>query len=180
MDFLLDGLDAGERVALQSGETVGSEEVLPDIELGIEGIGRDEFHHGREGFVQPEVVPPSHSDEVAEPLVGEFVGDGDGDGLLRFKRSAFVGEEARFAVSDETPVLHSASFKIRESNLVELRERILYAELLVVKIESLRRSVVRKNERGLRLVQGGIGDNLDAVLVRRLDGVEGPTTQARR
>ena len=91
VDGLMDGLDAGEAVAFQGGETIAGEEVLPDIELGIEGVGGKVFNHAGEGFVEPEVVPPSHGDEVAEPLVREFVGDGEGNAVFGVKRGGLVG-----------------------------------------------------------------------------------------
>ena len=91
VDGLMDGLDAWEAVAFQGSETVASEEVLPDIELGIEGVGGEVFNHAGEGFVEPEVVPPSHGDEVAEPLVREFVGDGEGNAVFGVKGGGLVG-----------------------------------------------------------------------------------------
>ena len=32
-------------------------------------------HPRRESFIQPEIVPPRHRHQIAEPLVGDFVGD---------------------------------------------------------------------------------------------------------
>ena len=34
------------------------------------------FHPGRETLVEPQIVPPVHGDEIAEPLVRHFVRDG--------------------------------------------------------------------------------------------------------
>ena len=36
-------------------------------------FGRLVLHPAREAFVEPEVVPPRHGDEIAEPLVRHFV-----------------------------------------------------------------------------------------------------------
>lgn len=91
VDGLMDGLDAGEAVAFQGGETITGEEVLPDIKLGIEGVGGKVFNHTGEGFVEPEVVPPGHGDEVAEPLVREFVGDGESNAVFGVKSGGLVG-----------------------------------------------------------------------------------------
>ena len=32
-------------------------------------------HPGSESFVEPEIVPPRHGDEITEPLVGHLVRD---------------------------------------------------------------------------------------------------------
>ena len=46
------------------------------------GVAGDHLHERGERLVQPDAVPPAHRDEVAEPHVGELVGDDVGDALL--------------------------------------------------------------------------------------------------
>ena len=49
----------------------------------LRGLGRrDSGRPFGEGLIQPEVVPPFHGDEVAEPHVGEFVQDRDDAALF--------------------------------------------------------------------------------------------------
>lgn len=36
---------------------------------------------GGEALVQPQLAPPVHGDEVAEPLMGQLVGDNVGDAV---------------------------------------------------------------------------------------------------
>ena len=47
----------------------------PDFPLRIKMSGAFRPHPGSEPFVEPEIVPPRHSDEITEPLVGYFVRD---------------------------------------------------------------------------------------------------------
>ena len=43
--------------------------------LGMDGVKGLEFHKSGKSFVKPDVVPPGHGDEVAEPHVGDFMAD---------------------------------------------------------------------------------------------------------
>ena len=55
--------------------------VDPALPLGPEGVGGVHLHERGEGLVEPDAVPPLHGHEVAEPHVGELVGDDVGDVL---------------------------------------------------------------------------------------------------
>ena len=55
--------------------------VDPPLPLGPEGVGGRHLHEGGEGLVEPDAVPPLHGDEVAEPHVGQLVGDHVGHAL---------------------------------------------------------------------------------------------------
>ena len=69
-----------ERVGVEGGGA-GEAEVDPALPLGPEGVGGQHLHEGGEGLVQPDAVPPLHGHEVAEPHVGDLVGDHVGDPL---------------------------------------------------------------------------------------------------
>src|SRR6267154_46838 len=47
----------------------------PDFPLRIKMSGAFRPHPGSEPFVEPEIVPPCHGDEITEPLVGDLVCD---------------------------------------------------------------------------------------------------------
>jgi hypothetical protein len=47
----------------------------------------------REAFVKPELTPPVHSDEVAEPLVSKFVGYDIGHSISVAVRGGLLVEE---------------------------------------------------------------------------------------
>ena len=90
---------------------------------------------GGEGLVEPEVVPPLHRHEVAEPHVRHLVEDElRPDGALRVGRGS--AEELAVAVGDAAPVLHRAAEVGHEDLVVALlRERV--AEPLAEEREAL-------------------------------------------
>ena len=47
----------------------------PELPVGVERVGALGAHPRGEALVEPEIVPPGHGHEVAEPLVGRLVGD---------------------------------------------------------------------------------------------------------
>ena len=51
---------------------------LPFRMQGIGGVG---LHPAGKAFIQPQIVPPSHGDKVAKPLVRHFMGDDQKDEL---------------------------------------------------------------------------------------------------
>ena len=55
---------------------VAEVERLPRVGIGLELGERLGRHERREPFLEPEVVEPAHRDQVAEPLVRDFVQDG--------------------------------------------------------------------------------------------------------
>ena len=67
-------------------------------------------HPGREPFIEPQIVPPIHGDQVAEPLVRDFVRH-DAEHALAV---SFVGarplveQQVLVEVRDWRPVLHRA------------------------------------------------------------------------
>ena len=60
-----------------------------------------------EGLVQPQVVPPLHRDEVAEPHVRDLVQEHVQDGLPSRTGEAFVALHVLVSVYDAADVLHS-------------------------------------------------------------------------
>ena len=89
-----------------------------------------------EGLVQPEVVPPPHGDQVAEPHVGHLVRDDTGaPGPLGPGRAA--AEEEAVPQGHASRVLHAAGVEVRDEGLVVLPERISPAELGMVVVEGL-------------------------------------------
>ena len=113
---------------------------LVDVDLPF-GVGRRERlvrHPGREAFVQPDVVPPLHRHEIAEPLVRHLVGEHRGDGLARRHRCRVrVGQQVRFAIEDRSRVFHGSRREIRDGQNVELSVRIFDGEVVVVELHHL-------------------------------------------
>ena len=100
--------------------------------------GRDRRRPLGERLVQPEVVPPLHGHEVAEPHVGELVQDRDDPALLDgvgHLRAEHVG----LGEGDRARVLHRARVELGHEELVVLLERVREVELLLVVREALAR-----------------------------------------
>ena len=107
------------------------------VELG----GRDERAVGHvlgERLVEPQVVPPLHRHEVAEPHVRHLVADRVGARqVLGAARGA--GEDELVAERHAPRVLHRARVELGNEHLVVLAERVSDAEQLVVVVERLAR-----------------------------------------
>ena len=124
---------------------------------GIGVAGRVDVREVRrplgEGLVEPQVVPPRHRDEVAEPHVGELVED-----RVRALLVGGVGhpgaEHHVLEERDAASILHSAGIELGDEELVVLAEGVGGLELLLEECESLLRQledVVRIEVLGKRL-----------------------------
>ena len=114
--------------AARAGEVVETHGALPRCEatevgavFGVQRLNDLAAHPGGERFVQPDVVPPRHRDEIAKPLMGELVRQHIGEqAALIFGRALFVDQQDPLAESNQTDVLHGACGKIGDSDQVEL------------------------------------------------------------
>src|SRR5436853_1816048 len=82
-DFGLDGMSAVQCVSGHRSPGAGFDKVLPDPPLWISPVNYLIGHEGREALIKPEVIPPLHSDEIAEPHVRNFVRDYFGNAFFR-------------------------------------------------------------------------------------------------
>ena len=91
---------------------------------------------GGEGLVQPEVVPPAHGDQVAEPHVRHLVHD-----RLGARLTIGVGdprpEHVLLEEGHAADVLHRAHVEFRHKELVVLAERVPDPESLMEEGEAL-------------------------------------------
>ena len=104
----------------------------PPGRLGL----RERARPGSEGLVQPQVIPPPHGDQVAEPHVRHFVQD-----RLAPRLPGEIGdprpENVGLQESDAARVFHRALFEFWHEKLVVFPEGIFYAERTVVEVEAL-------------------------------------------
>ena len=79
---------------------------------------------GGESLVEPGVVPPGQGHQIAEPLVGEFVGGHAGiSALALFGIDGGVGEDQVLGVGDHAGVFHGAETEgQRDGDVVALFE----------------------------------------------------------
>ena len=106
--------------------------------LGVLGGGGLAEHRGERGerLVEPQVVPPAHGDEVAEPHVRHLVQHGLGAPLVHRPRDAGA-EDVVLEERDGGGVLHRARVELRHEQLVVLAEGVPHAEALVEEPEAL-------------------------------------------
>ena len=111
----------------------------PDFPLRIEPRGAFGSHPRSETFVQPKIVPPSHRDEIAKPHVCHLVSEHFVNALLGFEgRILWIEQKDRLVISDPAPILHRAAESTGQCNLIELRQRVGNAEVVVVVLQDLR------------------------------------------
>lgn len=91
-------------------------------------IQADVAHEVGEGFVEPQIVPPLHSHEVAEPHVTDLVKEHVEDGLLSSIREHLVSLDVLVPVDHTADILHCSSVEIRNKDRIHLSEGILCGE----------------------------------------------------
>ena len=89
-----------------------------------------------EGLVEPQVIPPAHRDQVAEPHVRHLVQDRVRAGLVRGIRHPRP-EDVVLPERDTACVLHRTSVKLRHKELVVLVECIGHTEDSLEELEAL-------------------------------------------
>jgi hypothetical protein len=134
------------------------------------GRGHLRLHEICERLVEPQVVPPGHGHQIAEPLVGKLVGDVDHHVLpLRRGGSGRVHQERRLAVGDQAGVLHRPGLEVRNRHVVQLLVGEGKPEPLLEHHQQIRAGLHRVGELGAAAV-GGQSPDLEGVLT---DGVGG-------
>ena len=91
---------------------------------------------GGEGLVEPQVVPPPHGHEVAEPHVRELVQHRLGAPLV-LGPADLRPEDVVLQEGDRPGVLHGPGVELRHEQLVVLVERVRVVEDLVEEVEAL-------------------------------------------
>src|SRR5436309_1678359 len=111
----------------------------PDFPLWIEMRGAFGTHPRCKSFIKPQVVPPTHRYQVAEPLVRHFVRENLVDILLCFRGGTFrIKQKLRLVVGDPAPIFHGAAKAPRYGDLIQFRQRIGHAKIIVVVLQDLR------------------------------------------
>ena len=104
-------------------------------EPGRLGRGEERAELG-ERLVQPQVVPPLHRHQVAEPHVRHLVQDHHGPGLVH-QVGDLRAEQELLGDRHAGHVLHRAAGELRHEHLVVLGERVAGAEQPLVEVEAL-------------------------------------------
>ena len=127
-----DGVGVAQAVQPERGVRVVGDELRPHLPFRVEVVDRLVAHPRCERFVEPEVVPPLHRHEVAEPHVRHLVRDDFQYPLFRLRRGVLrVVQQRGLAVGDRAPVLHRTRGEVRHGDVVHLRQGIRDAEVVV-------------------------------------------------
>ena len=112
----------------------------------VEMRGRLAFHPAGKTFVEPQVIPPRHGYEIAEPLVCNFMGVRCKDALAGAGAGDFwIVQQDAFEGKDGTPIFHSAE-KLALSGagyIIELWQGIGRVKIFVIIAYNLGRSIKR-------------------------------------
>ena len=158
------GAGGGLRIEVQGAVHAGGDNLI-DVPFGMHGFNGLVLHPRSEAFVEPDVVPPLHGDEIAEPLMRHFVCDDEGDSSLGVDGCCFgIDEQRGFAIGDGAEVFHGAGFEVGQADEVELLERIGNAEVGVVVVKHVLGDIYTVGGES-DLVGRGAGADGDAVLL---------------
>ena len=99
--------------------------LLPRVPIRAVVVHHAESEKSGKTFVEPEIFPIRRGHQVAEPLVGNFMGDD-------FKNSFFTGsgcdlrimKQQIFAKGNRSPVFHGPEGEIRNGDQIHLGQRI--------------------------------------------------------
>src|SRR5579883_464654 len=108
---MLDRMGGAARV-FAHGRLLEAVAVEPRPPIRMESLRGLRLHPACEAFVEPDVVPPGHGDEVAEPLMRHFMGDDVEDAAPRVARAGGgieqqaaleEGDAAQFSMAPPKP-----------------------------------------------------------------------------
>ena len=99
-------------------------------------LGAEGTHEVCEGFLEPQVVPPFHGDEVAEPHVCHFVADGVG-AAFEVVLGCAGDEDVVFGEGDQAGVLHGADVVFGNEGLLVLGVRVGVVEEVLEEVQAV-------------------------------------------
>ena len=101
---------------------------LPDLALAVVA---DEFS---ETFIEPEIVPPFHGNQVAEPLMGNFVSYDVGSHCVHVLGDLLLPDET-IVIDDESWVFHSTHVIFSGEDSIALSEGVGDTEVIFVELD---------------------------------------------
>ena len=189
VEIEMDGLDVGH----VGGDWVSGGQLVLTPGTGLVLVGkrhpsvletrrlhlREHRHEGGEALVQPEVVPPSHGDQVPKPHVRHLVQDRVGAVLTHGFRH-LGPKDHRLVEGDASDVLHGAGAELGNEQLVVLLERVRVLVGLAVEIQPLFRH--REDFVGIEVLREGLAaENPEIDLAVAVpDSVEGTCNDGRQ
>lgn len=106
--------------------------LLEFFEFGLAKIR----HEGGEGLVQPEIVPPFHGDEVAEPHVAKLVQVCIAEASCLLKSLLLSSEKVNLVIGHASHVLHGTGIELCDKDLVIFVEWIAASKQISVELNA--------------------------------------------
>ena len=140
----MDGTGVRQRIRVES--AAGLAHVIEfEIPFRLPRLNRLARHPCGETLIEPNIVPPFHGNQVAEPLVSHLMSDHRCDLLFHIDGALLVvDQENDFAKRDTAGIFHRARGKIRQADQIEFPVGILDAEIFVVVTENVLRRFQRE------------------------------------
>mmetsp|Transcript_29085 Transcript_29085/g.48883 ORF Transcript_29085/g.48883 Transcript_29085/m.48883 type:complete len:432 (-) Transcript_29085:29-1324(-) len=134
-----------QRIETLCGTETTRGELLPHFVVRKQGIGTVVFHVGSKSFIQPQSIPPPHRDQIAKPLMRQFMRHHNRHALLLLGGCfQIINHEIDFSVGYQPPVLHSTHSKLGDANHIQLRQWVGYFEEVVIEVQSTHRHIQRE------------------------------------
>ena len=108
----------------------------PRILEVVSFLGTQGAHEVCEGLLEPQVVPPLHGDQVAEPHVRHLVADGVG-ATLQVVLGRAGNEDVVLGEGDQAGVLHSADVVFGHEGLLVLGVRVGVVEEILEEVQAV-------------------------------------------
>ena len=155
LDGNFDRMRGSERVVVEGGAEGVVVELGEHVPLGEQRIDADVLHVRREALVEPQMRPPFHRYQIAEPLfiiISQNFAHHMRDLVRYHQRNAlFVRDRRRFRVDqqiylaerDTAPVLHRSRGKIGDGEKVEFLERVRNMEEILGMSKRIRKQKQR-------------------------------------
>jgi hypothetical protein len=178
LDRLADLARAGQTVGLERVE-LGHQLGGARLQLGESVHDDHRLHPARKALVEPQIVPPRHGHQVAEPLVRELVRHHERKAAALRDRRALIEQHQRVSEGDQAGVLHRAVEEVGYGHDVELVERVRRVEPALERGDDARRALQRVGQlraaaARCQCAEGQRGTAHGARRDRALDHVERP------
>lgn len=137
-DRHVDGVTGADTVKAESTLHALIDELRPNLPFRVQVVDGVPSDPGSKAFVEPQLIPPVHGNQVAKPLVSKLVSNDIGDGVLETGiRGLLVEKDLGGAVGDETPVLHGTVGELVDGKQIRLGKRVVNVEDLREVVDNL-------------------------------------------
>ena len=105
----------------------------PDLPVRMHPVGDAGLHPRGKALIEPDIIPPGHGDQIAEPLMRHLVGHGGIDVLaIGLIRTQGVEQKNPFEIENGPPIFHrTKAAAIGHSKIIELGQGVGRSEIVI-------------------------------------------------